>query len=73
MKYKVRKNAYLSWIIEKLPIDDNDLGEEYIVNYNFFENKFVCHCACSYLLNRECKHIRYIKQFITRGIDEFEE
>lgn len=69
MIYKVKKLGYLSWIVIK---DDEDTYDEYFVNFNIHNNKFVCSCATGYMLHRECKHIRMVKQFITKGIDTFD-
>jgi len=67
MKYKIIKISGLSWIVEK------EDGEEYIVNYNIFKNKYTCSCQWNISTGKECKHIRMIKEFIINRKSEFDE
>ena len=68
--YTVKPFDSLSWIIDKETDDDITSS---IVNFNPFLDKFVCDCTWNVVTERECKHIRMVKQYIVRGVDRFDE
>jgi hypothetical protein len=47
-------------------------GEEYYVNFNVLKNKFTCTCVWNVQMDRPCKHLRYVKEFIINGKTEYE-
>ena len=74
MKYKILKEKEpkfskfpIFWTIEK------EDGTEYYITYDIFKNKFVCSCKWNVDTGKECKHIRFIKEYLVKGTEEFEE
>jgi hypothetical protein len=63
----VSQLSELSWNVEK------EDGEDYYINFSIFKNKFVCSCFWNINTQKECRHIRMIKEYITSGITQFEE
>lgn len=81
MKYEVRQLSYRVFLVEK------ETGEEYIVAASSIEDSFsklskafeaynlTFRCTCPYntIYNKDCKHIRFVKEYIVTGKEVFEE
>jgi hypothetical protein len=63
----VSQLSELSWNVEK------EDGEEYIVNYNIFKEKYTCSCHWNISTGKDCKHIRFVKEYIINKKSEFDE
>jgi hypothetical protein len=67
MKYNVKKINGLSWFVEK------EDGEEYYVNREVHEPRWVCTCQWNVLSHKTCKHIRMAMENYLTNKEEFED
>jgi hypothetical protein len=70
MKYSIEPWGNLAWTV--LVESEEDI-KEYIVNFNIFSNEFICHCIWNVLTDKECRHVLFVKRFITTGVKEYVE